>query len=86
MNRTVRDRIIDLIVTHPDVRGVDRAAITDDTNLQDHLGIDDLVLVDLAFQIDDEFGVVLADSEIDFKTVGDLIATVETHLAAEKAA
>lgn len=72
------DRIKRIISRHPDI-GVVPSALNNDTRFGDHLGADDLVLLDLTYELEEEFAIVLDDRD-QFSTVGELIALIEQKL------
>ena len=62
--------------------GLDAATVTADTPLNS-FGVDSLVLIDLIFDLEQEFGVKLAAEELTaMKTVGELAAHLEKRAAA----
>ncbi len=64
------ERIKEIIA---DKLGVDIDEVTDDADLIDDLDADSLDLVDLAMAIEDEFGVTIADEELEkIRTVRDI--------------
>ncbi|WP_448536074.1 acyl carrier protein [Pseudothermotoga sp.] len=64
------ERIKEIIA---DKLGVDIDEVTDDADLIDDLDADSLDLVDLAMAIEDEFGVTIADEELEkIRTVKDI--------------
>ena len=59
---------------------VEEDKVTADTDLQEDLGADSLDVVDLLMSIEDEFGVVVPDDEIEnIKTVGSLVSYIEAN-------
>ena len=59
---------------------VEEDKVTADTDLQEDLGADSLVVVDLLMSIEDEFGVEVPDDEIEnIKTVGSLVSYIEAN-------
>ena len=77
----VRDKIIQIIATECEV---DAAKIVPEATLDD-LGISSVDLVQVMFQIEEEFDVYLADEEIgaDTESVGQLLEAVEKLIAAK---
>lgn len=73
------DRIKQIVARHPDIK-VDAQTLTDAARFVEHLGADDLVRLDLSFEIEEEFSIVFGSEELDFATVGELIAAVEQKL------
>ena len=61
-----------------DVLNVDEDEITMDTTFVDDLGADSLDLVDLVMSVEEEFGVKVADEDLEnIKTVGDIVNYIE---------
>jgi acyl carrier protein len=61
--------------------GLDAASVTAATPL-DSFGVDSLVLIDLIFDLEQEFGVKLAAEELTaLKTVGELAAYLDRRMA-----
>ena len=61
---------------------IDADNITESTSLES-FGVDSLVLIDLIFDIEQEFDVKLAAEELTaMKTMGDLVSHLETRLGA----
>lgn len=57
--------------------GVDEDSITEQTTIED-LGADSLDLVEAIMNIEDEFGIEIADEDVDsIKSVGDIINYIE---------
>ena len=53
-----------------------------DANLSDDLGIDSLDFVELSMEIEGEFNIIIADSDMaGIKTVGDIVKLVESKTA-----
>lgn len=79
----VRDKIIQIMATECEV---DPARIVPEATLDD-LGISSVDLVQVMFQIEEEFDVYLADEEIgaDTESVGQLLEAVEKLIAAKSA-
>jgi acyl carrier protein len=60
--------------------GVALSAVTPDADITQDLGADDLDLIELVMEMEEEFGVELADDQIErIATVGDLLAAVEAN-------
>jgi acyl carrier protein len=77
------DRIIALIAS---TLHIDPAKITPQSSFQD-LGIDSLDGINLAFALENEFGVEIPDSALpELKSVGDITTGIEKLLAAKTAA
>ncbi len=79
----VRNKIIQIMATECEV---DPARIVPEATLDD-LGISSVDLVQVMFQIEEEFDVYLADEEIgaDTESVGQLLEAVEKLIAAKSA-
>ena len=61
-----------------EVLNVDADEITMDTTFVDDLGADSLDLVDLVMSVEEEFGVKVADEDLEnIKTVGDIVNYIE---------
>ena len=77
----VRDKIIQIIATECEV---DASKIVPDASLDD-LGISSVDLVQVMFQIEEEFDVYLADEEVgaDTESVGQLLDAVEKLIEAK---
>ena len=59
--------------------GVDKAKINENTNIATDLGADSLDLVEILMSLEEEFSVSIPDEAIpNIKTVGDLVAFIET--------
>jgi len=68
--------IVDSSTAPPDVAGV-----TEATSLES-FGVDSLILIDLIFDIEQEFGVKLAAEELTaMRVMGDLVSQLESRLA-----
>ena len=60
---------------------VEEDTITNDTTITEDLGADSLDVVDLLMSIEDEFEIVVPDTEIEnIKTVGELVKYIEDHV------
>ena len=75
-------RIKEIVARHPDVR-VNVNTLKDETHFRDHLGADDLVRLDISYEIEEEFSILFDDNNFEFATVGELIAAVERKLEAK---
>ena len=52
--------------------------VTMESTMQDELGADSLDLVDLVMSVEEEFGVKVADEDLEnIKTVGDIVNYIE---------
>jgi acyl carrier protein len=59
----------------------DAAGVTEDTSLES-FGVDSLILIDLIFDIEQEFGVKLAAEELtSMREMGQLVSHLEARLA-----
>ena len=64
------DKLKELVV---DQLGVEEDEVTMEASMQDDLGADSLDLVDLVMSVEEEFGVKVADEDLEnIKTVGDV--------------
>ena len=64
------DKLKELVV---DQLGVEEDEVTMEASMQDDLGADSLDLVDLVMSVEEEFGVKVADEDLEnIKTVGDI--------------
>ena len=69
------DKLKELVV---DQLGVEEDEVTMEASMQDDLGADSLDLVDLVMSVEEEFGVKVADEELEnIKTVGDIVNYIE---------
>ena len=58
--------------------GIDRDAISEDTDIVADLGADSLDIVEMLMALEEEYGVTIEDSKMaELKTVGDVVACVE---------
>lgn len=58
---------------------VDEEAVTPEAKLNEDLGIDSLAAVELALELETEFGIRIEDDELaNLKTVQDIINIIET--------
>ena len=59
---------------------VDIDSITEDTNIMEDLGADSLDIVGMLMNIEQDYGLVIADDDIvGFKTVGDIVRYIENN-------
>ena len=57
---------------------VEEDEVTMEASMQDDLGADSLDLVDLVMSVEEEFGVKVADEDLEnIKTVGDIVNYIE---------
>ena len=69
------DKLKELVV---DQLGVEEDEVTMEATRQDDLGADSLDLVDLVMSVEEEFGVKVADEDLEnIKTVGDIVNYIE---------
>ena len=69
------DKLKELVV---DQLGVAEDEVTMEASMQDDLGADSLDLVDLVMSVEEEFGVKVADEDLEnIKTVGDIVNYIE---------
>ena len=69
------DKLKELVVDH---LGVEEDEVTMEASMQDDLGADSLDLVDLVMSVEEEFGVKVADEDLEnIKTVGDIVNYIE---------
>ena len=69
------DKLKELVV---DQLGVEADEVTMEATMQDDLGADSLDLVDLVMSVEEEFGVKVADEDLEnIKTVGDIVNYIE---------
>ena len=73
------EKLKELVV---DQLGVEEDEVTMEASMQDDLGADSLDLVDLVMSVEDEFGVKVADEDLEnIKTVGDIVDYIEENKA-----
>ena len=71
----ILDKLKELVV---DQLGVEEDEVTMEASMQDDLGADSLDLVDLVMSVEEEFGVKVADEDLEnIKTVGDIVNYIE---------
>ena len=69
------DKLKELVV---DQLGVEEDEVTMEASMQDDLGADSLDLVDLVMSVEEEFGVKVADEDLEnIKNVGDIVNYIE---------
>ena len=69
------DKLKELVVEQ---LGVEEDEVTMEATMQDDLGADSLDLVDLVMSVEEEFGVKVADEDLEnIKTVGDIVNYIE---------
>ena len=63
--------------------GVEAEKVTPDSTFREDLGADSLDLVELIMEFEEQFGETISDEEAQqMKTVGQVVAYVEKHMAA----
>ncbi len=77
MNQEIFAKVKKVIVEN---LGVSEDRIVPEASLLDQLGADSLDLVELAMNLEDQFGVTIDDADIgQLKTVGDVVAYIEKN-------
>lgn len=77
MNQEIFAKVKKVIVEN---LGVSEDRIVPEASLLDQLGADSLDLVELAINLEDQFGVTIDDADIgQLKTVGDVVAYIEKN-------
>lgn len=60
---------------------IDEDKITASTHIADDLGADSLDVVELMMSVEEEFGITIAEEEVQgFKTVGDVAKFIDGHM------
>jgi acyl carrier protein len=79
MNDDVESRVLDIVARQS---GKDRAAVTTETTLKD-LGVDSLEAIEMVFEIEEAFGIQLADDQArdGSETLQGLVDAVHAALA-----
>lgn len=68
-------KVSEIIAKHANMKV---SEISDDSNLQDDLGLDSLDIVEVVLELETEFGIEIPDEDADkFSTVGSVIKYVE---------
>lgn len=68
-----------------DIGGVNREEITAESRLTEDLGISSLNFIEAIVHTEDAFGVPIDDTDAkDFRTVGDIVSFITSHLAASQ--
>ncbi len=71
------EKLKELVV---DQLGVDEDEVTMEATMQGDLGADSLDLVDLVMNVEEEFGVKVADEDLEnIKTIGDIVDYIEEN-------
>lgn len=77
--KEIFEKLKELVV---DQLGVEEDEVTMEASMQDDLGADSLDLVDLVMSVEEEFGVKVADEDLEnIKTVGDIVDYIEENKA-----
>ena len=70
----LKEIIVDQLNVEPDL-------ITEDTDIMADLSADSLDVVEMIVELENEFNLTIDDEEVaGFKTVGDMVAYVESHI------
>lgn len=65
----------------------DAASITEEHHLRDDLGLDSMAVIELLYKIEETFNIQIPDQDLTaLRTVGSVVAYVETRLAPTKPA
>lgn len=82
-----RDDVLQRIRTHlTDELGIDDAAIHEDSRFKEDLEADSLDLVELVMELEDGYGIRIAEDEAErIKTVGQAVDFVLSHASAHPA-
>jgi len=79
----IADKVKKIVVQN---LGCSEDQVTEDAKFIEHLGADSLDQVELVMQLEEEFGVTIADSDAEkIVTVGDAIKYIESHLTNNQA-
>lgn len=74
----VLDKIKEII---KDVLGKDASSFDENTDIMNDLKLDSLDIVDLVMSVEDEWGVVVEDEDIDkLRTLGDVAKYIESRI------
>ncbi len=74
----VLDKIKEII---KDVLGKDASSFDENTDIMNDLKLDSLDIVDLVMSVEDEWGVVVDDEDIDkLRTLGDVAKYIESRI------
>ena len=74
----LREQVIEHLINASD-EDIDRDKITDESSLRDDFDLSSLQAVTLVMDLEDEFGVVIEDEEIEnLETVGDVLSIIES--------
>jgi acyl carrier protein len=76
MSDSIREKVIEQLIAASDEE-IAPESITDQTSLRDDLDLSSLQAVTLVMDLEDEFGVVIEDEEIEeLATVGDILQII----------
>ena len=76
MSDSIREKVIEQLIAASDEE-IAPESITDQTSLRDDLDLSSLQAVTLVMDLEDEFGVVIEDEEIEqLSTVGDVLGII----------
>ncbi len=76
MSDSIREKVIEQLIAASDEE-IAPESITDQTSLRDDLDLSSLQAVTLVMDLEDEFGVVIEDEEIEeLATVGDVLRII----------
>lgn len=74
----VLDKIKEII---KDVLGRDASSFDENTDIMNDLKLDSLDIVDLVMSVEDEWGVVVDDADIEsLRTLGDVVKYIESRI------
>lgn len=77
MNQEIFEKVKKIIIEN---LGTEEEKIVPEASLLDQLGADSLDLVELAMNLEDEFGVKIDDADIgNLKTIADVVAHIEKN-------
>lgn len=77
---SIRDKVIEQLIEASDEE-VKKEDVSESTLLRDDLDLSSLQAVTLVMDLEDEFGIVIDDEEIEqLSTVGDVLAIIESKL------
>lgn len=85
MNDSIRQKVIEQLIAASDEE-IAPESVTDQTSLRDDLDLSSLQAVTLVMDLEDEFGVVIEDEEIEqLSTVGDVLEIIRSKANAASA-
>jgi len=83
MSDSIREKVIEQLIAASDEE-IAPGSVTDATSLRDDLDLSSLQAVTLVMDLEDEFGVVIEDEEIEtLATVGDVLEIIRSKANAE---